>query len=69
MSDYKITFARHTGKIKDDVTEHEVSRHEFARIAGNEFVQIGVDTFQRYELSEYSATYLSIHPLRISLAG
>ena len=67
MSDYKITFARHTGKLKDDVTEHEVSRHEFARIAGNEFVQIGVDVYQRYELSEYTATYLSIHPLRLSL--
>lgn len=67
MSDYKITFARHTGKIKDDVTEHEVSRHEFNRITGNEFVQIGVDTYQCYERTEYSATYLSIHPLRLSL--
>lgn len=67
MSDYKITFARHTGKLKDDVTEHEVSRHEFNRIAGNEFVQIGVDVYQCYERTEYTATYLSIHPLRLSL--
>ena len=69
MSDYKITIARHIGTLKDDVTEREVNRNEFKRVTGNEFIQIGVDVYQRYERTEYSATYLSIHPLRISLAG
>lgn len=69
MSDFKITFARHTGKLKDEVTEHSVSRHEFNRITGNEFVQTGMDTYQCYERSEYAATYLSIHPLRVTVGG
>lgn len=67
MSDYKLTFARHTGGIKDEVTEHEVSRTEFQRLSVNEFITVGATTFQRYELGEHYATYLSIHPLRINL--
>lgn len=68
MSDYKITIARHTGKLKDDVTEHEVNRNEFKRVTGNEFIQIGMDVYQRYDITEHTATYLSIHPLRLSLS-
>lgn len=67
MSDYQITFARHTGKLKDEVTDHNVNRMEFNRVTGNEFVQIGVDVYQRVELTDRYATYLSIHPLRLSL--
>lgn len=67
MSDYQVTFATHTGGIKDDVKDHDVNRMEFNRIVANEFVQIGVNTYQRVELTDRYATYMSIHPLRISL--
>lgn len=67
MSDYQVTFARHTGALKDEVTDHDVNHVEFKRITANEFVQIGVDVYQRYELTDRYATYLSIHPMRITL--
>lgn len=67
MSDYQVTFARHTGSIKDEVTDRAVNRNEFNRIVANEFVQIGVDTYQRVELTDRYATYLSIHPLRLTM--
>lgn len=66
-SDYQVTFARHTGALKDEVTDHSVNRMEFNRIVANEFVQVGVDVYQRVELTERYATFMSIHPLRISL--
>ncbi len=68
MDKYTITLARHTGQIKDEVTECDVNRMEFARITGNEYLSIGSDVYVKAEQSDNTAVYMSIHPLRLSLS-
>ena len=68
MSDFTVRIATHKGGLRDDVEDYYVNRGEFARVAGQEYISAGGHTYRQADRTENTVTFMSIHPLRISLA-